>query len=278
MKSNLLKIKFFFPEIPSEIKDKRRFVDLLMEIMRRDKSIKYAGYLKEKDLYNDLFQHIGCKDVSSYKPISTREKEKIKKTIYTTIKKCHQFLPHPDLPIFIFIYPWFPTKDDSFLFKGVTALAAYYTIHIFIDFDSYTQESLKQTIAHEWSHLVFYRNNPQHQYTLVDHMITEGLAEVFREEIVGGKASPWASSLDKEKAQKIFKTLKQKLNTKSKKIYQKVFFGDKDYKRWTGYSIGYRLVKGFREKYPKLSWEEIMKIKPRHISSVAMNKKNKAQQ
>jgi uncharacterized protein YjaZ len=248
-----------------------------MEIMQRDGNIKYAGYLKEKDLYNDLFHHIGCKDVSSYKPISTRKKEDIKKTIRATIKKCHQSLPHPDLPIFIFIYPWFPTKNDSDLFKGVTALAAYYTIHIFIDLDSYTQESLKQTIVHEWNHLVFYRYNSQFKYTLINHMIMEGLAEVFREELIGGKISPWASSLTKEKARKNLKALRQKLNTKSRKMYQKVFFGDKKYKRWTGYSIGYRLVKDFREKHPKISWEEIMKIKPRDISNLATGKM-KAQQ
>ena len=50
MKSNLVEIKFFFPKISAEAKNKREFVELLMEAMRKDKSIKYAGYLKEKDL------------------------------------------------------------------------------------------------------------------------------------------------------------------------------------------------------------------------------------
>jgi uncharacterized protein YjaZ len=49
------------------------------------------------------------------------------------------------------------------------------------------------------------------------------------------------------------------------KIYREVFFGSKKYKRWTGYSIGYWLIKKFRIMNPNINWEEIIKIKPEHI-------------
>ena len=58
------------------------------------------------------------------------------------------------------------------------------------------------------------------------------------------------------------------------KIYREVFFGNKEYKRWTGYSIGYRLVKEFRKKYPNISWGEIIKMRQKDI--LVTIKKNRA--
>ncbi|MBI2514663.1 hypothetical protein HYV91_00520 [Candidatus Wolfebacteria bacterium] len=273
MQSNLVKIKFHFPNLSRKIRNKREVVDLLMEAMQRNGDIKYAGYLKEKDLHKDLLRHIGSGDITLYSSLSVKQKKAIEKTIYGTIKKCHKTLPHPDLPIFAFVYPWFPKTNDRALFGGIMALAAYYTIHLFVDLSAYTQKSLKQTIAHEWNHLVFYRHHPARQYTLCDHIIMEGFAEAFREEMMGGKPAPWALALTKKEAKKQLGLLKKRLNTKGVKIYREVFFGNKKYKRWTGYSIGYWLIKEFRKRHPKLSWEEIIKTKPENILLEAVIKR-----
>ena len=236
-----------------------------MESIRKDGTIKYAGYLKEKDLRDDLLRHVGDQDVSLYKSLSGKKKEAIEKDVLAAVKKCYSALPHPNPPIFVFIYPWFPRAEDDVSLGGSTALAMYYTMHLFVNLNSYTQASLKETIAHEWNHLVFYRHHPESQHTLRAHMVMEGLAEVFREEVMGGKPAPWALALTKEEAQKQFLTLRAKLNIKGMKIYREVFFGSKKYKRWTGYSIGYRLIKDFRKKHPRLSWEEMIKMKPENI-------------
>ena len=273
MQSDLVKIKFRFPTLSRKIKNKQELVDLLMGAMRKDGSIKYAGYLKAKDLRRDLMRQIGSAGLGQYRNLLAKEKQTIEKNIYAAAKKCHKTLPHPDLPIFAFVYPWFPETNDRALFGGTTAFAVYYTIHLFVDLNAYTQTALKQTITHEWSHLVFYRHHLERQYTLRAHMIMEGLAEIFREEVMGGKPSPWALALTKKEAQKQFELLKQKLNAKGMRIHREVFFGNKKYRRWTGYSIGYRLAKEFRKKYPKLSWEEIIKTKPEDILEIVIKKR-----
>jgi len=272
MHSSLVKIKFHFPNVSRETKSKHEFVNFLLESMRRNGDIKYAGYLKEKDLQKDLIQHIGDWDPTQYKPPSIKQKQVIEKTIRAAVRKCNKALPHPDLPIFVFVYPWFPEADDRILFGGDTALAAYYTMHLFVDLTAYTQASLEQTIAHEWNHLVFYRYHLERQYTLCAHMVMEGFAEVFREEVMGGKPAPWALALTGKEARKQFAVLKRKLNTTGTKTYREVFFGSEKYKRWTGYSVGYRLAKEFRKKYRKLSWEEMMKIKPEDITKKVIKK------
>lgn len=273
MHSNLIKIKFYFPNISRKIEDKRELVDLLMEAMQRNGDIKYAGYSKEKDLRKDLLRHMGDGNIALYRSLSVKQRQAIEKIIYAAVKKCHKTLPHPDLPVFAFVYPWFPDADSRILFGGTTALATYYTMHLFVDLSAYTQTSLKQTIAHEWNHLVFYRHHPERQHTLLAHMIMEGFAEVFREEVLGGKHAPWSLALTRKEALKQFELFKQCLNVKGMRIYREVFLGSRKYKRWTGYSIGYRLIKEFRKEHLKLSWGEMIKIKPEDIIEAVIRKR-----
>ena len=164
------------------------------------------------------------------------------------------------------MYPWFPNIKNRALFQGVNAFAVYYTLHLFIDLNSYTGDSLQQTIAHEWNHLVFYRYHIEQDYPLYTRMIMEGLAEIFREETMCGNISPWTSALTKTEAETQLQSFNTKLLArKGMKIYREVFWGSKKYKRWVGYSIGYWLAKKFRKLNPKLSWEEIIKTKPEDI-------------
>jgi uncharacterized protein YjaZ len=265
MSSDSIKIRFYFPDMLQRTKSKRNLAWLIMKEMRKDGGVNYAGYLKEKDLQGLLRLHIDSNNSTHYKPLSAKQKLVIKKIIREIGKKCHKSLPHPDLPIFVFVYPWFPNDDDRTLFEGIMAFAIHHTIHLFIDCGTYTQTSLRETIAHEWNHLVFYQYHPEQDYSLRTHIIMEGFAEVFREEAVGGKPAPWALALTRKEAREQLALLQQHLNTKGMKIYREVFYGDKKYKRWTGYSIGYRLIKEFRKKYPKLSWKKIIKTKPEDI-------------
>jgi uncharacterized protein YjaZ len=270
----MVKIKFYFPSQLRlrKAKNKREFVALIMESMHKEGTIKYAGYLKEKDLREDLLRHLGDKDINLYKSPSSKQKQAIEKDVRVAVKKCYSVLPHPNPPIFVFIYPWFPNADDNISLGGITALAAYYTMHLFVNLNSYARTSLEETIAHEWNHLVFYRHHPEGQPTLRAHMAMEGLAEVFGEEVMGGRPAPWAVALTGKEAQRQFTALRAKLNVKGMKTYREVFLGSKKYKRWTGYSIGYRLVSEFRKKHPKFSWEEMMKMKPENILETKIKK------
>ena len=168
----MIKVRFYFPDT-SRIKDRNDLVDILMWTMRKDGGIKYAGYLREQELRKDLLRHIGTRGLFRYEPLSAGKKRIMDRDIRAAVKKCQTTLPHPDLPIFVFVYPWFPSRSERAKFEGISALAAYYTIHLFIEPDSYTRLSLKKTIAHEWSHLVFYRYNPKHRYTLGEHILME---------------------------------------------------------------------------------------------------------
>ena len=122
------------------------------------------------------------------------------------------------------------------------------------------KRALVETMVHECSHLYVLDNNQWK--TILDSLISEGIAEIFREEIVGGKPAPWTKALTEKQAKEVLKKLKseRKLSKKVEEMHQELFFGSKDYKMWTGYSLGYQIVKKFRKKYPEMKWKEIMKM------------------
>lgn len=273
MKSNLIEVKFFFPKLSRDIKSKREFVELLLEKMRKGGNIKYAGYLKEKDLYKDLLKHIGKGDINQYKPLSTKQKQIIEKTILATVQKCHKKLPVPTKN-FVFVFPWFPTKNDE-VFKGSFGFAAYSCVlHIFISPQIFTKESLADSIAHELNHTIsfYYHFDRYGKWSLLDSIMNEGLAENFRDDVLNKKSAPWAVALTKKEAFMALESIHPLLHSKNNHIRQKILFGDTKYKRWTGYSIGYWLVKEFKKKHTNLSWLEIIKTKPEDILEAVIKK------
>jgi len=261
MKLASAKIQFCFPEITHVLRDKRELVKSILKTMRENGSIDYAGYLKDGDLYKDLLKKIGDVNIRKYQPLNIKQKNYITKVINSTLAKCYRNISDIKNPIFIFVFPWLPSSKDKKTFKGVNAIAPYKTtIHLFISPYSFTRSSLMETIAHEFSHLVFYKYQKAKEYTLFEHIVMEGIAENFREEIIGGKPAAWAVALKKIDAMRIFISLKPLLNSKSVQIRKRVLLGNGKYSRWTGYSIGYWLVKEFREKHPKINWKDIMQM------------------
>ena len=276
MQSDLLKIKFYFPKISHWIKNKQELVDLIIKKMCKDKSIKYAGYSTKKGLRKGLLQHIGQGDTSQYRKLSTKEKETIKRTVHATIQKCDKKLPIPTKN-FIFVFPWFPTKEDV-AFEGSFGFAAYSCVlHIFIAPDIFTQKSLANSVAHEINHTIsfYYHFDRYNKWSLLDYIVNEGLAENFREEVLHTSSAPCAVALTRKEAFEILISIRPLLHSKKSVICQNILFGNAKYKQWTGYSIGYWLVKEFRKKNKKLPWKEVIKIKPEDIlEAVEKNRRN----
>jgi len=273
MKSKLIEIKLYFPKISKKNTNKQMLVDLIMEAMQKDGSIEYAGYLKKKDLRADLLKHIGNGDITQYNPLSTKQKKIIKKTIFSIANKCNKKLPIP-IKNFVFVFPWFPGKDDQ-VFKGSFGFAAYSCVlHLFISPQKFTPESLSDSLAHELNHTVsFYHHFDRYgNWSLLDHITNEGLAENFREEILKNKPSQWSISLTKKDSFKILKEIEPLLHSKDHHLHKEILFGNTKYKRWTGYSIGYWLIKEFRKKNKKLSWEDTIKMEPKDILKSVLKK------
>jgi uncharacterized protein YjaZ len=257
---NKIHINFFFPK-KSKIIKLDNFIERIINEIKDKNLINYSGYINNEELYENLLINIGDKNIENYKNISLFRKHKINKYIIEAIKKCNKKIIIPN-DLFIFVFPWFPTKEENDNFNGLMANTPYISvIHLFISIKKFNKKSIFETIAHEVNHSLFYYYHKKdiNNYTLLDNIIIEGLAENFREEVIGGKPAPWSISLSKKEAFQNFEKIKNLLNSKDKKIIQEVLFGYNKYKKWAGYSMGYWIIKEFRENNSNIKWEEIMK-------------------
>ncbi len=258
MNKDLSQIEFYFPS--GEFKDKKEIADSIVSLIKENESVGYSGYADVDSLKQGLLDHIGDGSVEQYKEISEGQKMEIEKIISETIEKCNEKLPVPTKN-FIFVHPYLTTKDDK-VFDGVMGVAVYSCVfHLFVNLDQYSKKSIENTVAHELNHTIYYYHHYDdfNNYTLLDEVLLEGLAENFREEYFDPEVSKWAGALTKDQAFDVLKESKDILESRDQKVIKEFLFGNDKYQRWTGYSVGYWLVKNYIERNPELSWDEIMK-------------------
>jgi uncharacterized protein YjaZ len=109
---------------------------------------------------------------------------------------------------------------------------------------------LKHTLAHELHHTMRWRD-PGYGITLVDALITEGLADCFDLEVFGGESPPWSRALSDEEFNRMIKKAQGELHNK-KYDHSSWFYGNSNMgiPRWTGYSLGYKMIRDYLQKHP----------------------------
>lgn len=232
----------------------------------------YAGFQTKRYLRNSLLFHaFGTqKELNTYDFSPLKDSAKgILSRMGEALKKACKCLPSKArTKIYVFPTSQSFTREKMFGVDGFTPYRN--TVNIYVhpkpkDKKLFFQE-IKWTIAHEYNHAVRSQFFPiSHASTLLDALVDEGLAENFRMQTIGGKISPWAGSLQRKKAEKVFQKIKPLLQSTSYKIYREVFFADKKYSLWAGYAIGYQIVKSFLQKLPVVRWTEIIKFPSQEI-------------
>src|SRR3989338_2244375 len=244
--------------------DKNELLDCLLREIE-DSDSGYAGFSTKEKLNNYLRGAVfDMADDNNHQYSFTLDEVRIIKTITKAIKKCSDLLPGGITSIFVF--PTFSqfVKEEMSGTTGYTPWPD--TILIFINpANLRCDKALSETVGHEFNHTVFLRDKKC--TTLLNSIIFEGLAEHFREQIIGGDRASWTKIFELNKAKVIFSEVKlaNLLQSTDLKIRRGIFFGNEKYIRWTGYAIGYYIVKSFLENNPSLSWKEIMTKQPKEI-------------
>jgi uncharacterized protein YjaZ len=234
--------------------------EAMSEYIPDDENTGYAGYLEREQLVQYLEQKFSKIDKHQIflRSLDKAEQKRIQNLIEENINACSRVLESTAV-VSVYIFPWIGGSYDAD-FEGVTGYTPYTdTIHLYINLDRYSDKSLVETLSHEFHHAVFMRS---HEYSskLIESMVFEGLADNFRESVIGGEPSPWSIALSEEEARQELRKLGPLLEDESFDLYEKVFFGSDEYVRWTGYSIGYRIVEAYLQKHPQYSWKALTEI------------------
>jgi uncharacterized protein YjaZ len=99
---------------------------------------------------------------------------------------------------------------------------------------------LKSTLAHELNHVTRWRRLG-YKETLLESIISDGLADHFDIAINGGSPRPWDIALSNDDCEKYLALAKSVWND-GQYDHPRWYFGTSDIPRWTGYSLGYKLV------------------------------------
>ena len=125
-----------------------------------------------------------------------------------------------------------------------------------LDLKSMSILRFKEMLAHELGHAARWGKNDEWMNTLFDGMISEGIATYFGTEFAKNNSEKQfftRAILERsdEENERILNELRGNLDDKNYD-YQTIFFtGNDKLPRWSGYSLGYYLVKKYLEKTHK---------------------------
>jgi uncharacterized protein YjaZ len=134
-----------------------------------------------------------------------------------------------------------------------------YTAHIifisinpnFHNLDKTISNEIKGTLAHELHHCARMKTIG-YGTSLLQALITEGLADHFDLEVNGTEPKPWSIAIQGGKLEEIRKIAEKSFNDSTYNHFN-WFFGSKDLgiPKWAGYSIGFDIVKNYLIKIGK---------------------------
>jgi uncharacterized protein YjaZ len=135
--------------------------------------------------------------------------------------------------------------------------------NITISFQPTPQASLSQimtlwlprTLAHEVNHSVRILAGPGYGTTLLQQIISEGLSSAFDLAAFPGPPNPWDRAISPGQECALWKKAQPVLGAAG--LFGQWMFGGAGIPHWTGFTIGYDIVTGYRRHHPDVSWSAI---------------------
>lgn len=133
------------------------------------------------------------------------------------------------------------------------------------NFNKTISDEISRTLAHELHHAIRWQN-PGYGKTLLEAMITEGLADHFDIELTNTKPQLWDTALTEKQLINFSKRAQQEYHNRNYN-HQEWFFGSKEkgIPKWTGYALGFKLVKDYLKRNPDKKASELYSIKAEEI-------------
>jgi uncharacterized protein YjaZ len=114
-------------------------------------------------------------------------------------------------------------------------------------------------VAHEAHHAARWRG-PGYGTTLLEALVTEGLADHFAIERLGVPVPPWSNAVAREETARYIEEARPHFDSSSYG-HSRWFFGtDPALPRWVGYTLGFRLVEAYQQENPGASAAELVHI------------------
>jgi Predicted Zn-dependent protease (DUF2268) len=127
------------------------------------------------------------------------------------------------------------------------------TVEIYVDpaFPGLAQllpERLPPLVAHELHHAKRFRG-PGYGSTLLEAMVSEGLADHFSIELLSAPVPPWSDAFPSDETARRLEVARPEFDSTSYDHDRWFFDASPQIPRWTGYTLGFRLVDAYQAKH-----------------------------
>ncbi|MDQ5931699.1 MAG: hypothetical protein QG607_400 [Patescibacteria group bacterium] len=165
------------------------------------------------------------------------------------------------------IFSYNPVETIPHLgFGGYTPDA--HTVQISVDMDNAElvcalDEELVHTLLHEFHHAMRLRS-VGYGDTLVEALVTEGLADHFSVEATGGAPSLWTQGFSNEELEALLVCARAEFD-KTDYSHEDWFFGGNGLPKWGGYALGYFIVGKYLAEHPGVTAASLCNVEAREI-------------
>ncbi len=160
----------------------------------------------------------------------------------------------PDVSIFVFPIDQTNRKIER-EYRGRSGLAFYNKLFLFLSKDV-KRGDIHSLFLHEYHHVCRLSSvtKPEEEFTIMDTIIMEGLAEnAVREKLGDHAVSDWTKLYEPYQCERFYQRiiLPQKDVTRDSLKFSQIMFGTGFYPKMLGYSVGYHIVKTIMQKTGK---------------------------
>jgi hypothetical protein len=201
--------------------------------------------------------------------------------VETALVRSADVLPRPDLMArVILMLGDGQSRVLTELMQGVTgvSLGSQTTLLFFWPVPHWS-EILAYTACHEYIHLVrnylFPRSmvggrmvyvKSEESDTLLDAMLTEGMADAFAQEIYPERLPRWVTELSREDESAVWPQVHRRLEITDPTEIRRYLFGDSDrVPLWSGHAIGHAIVQSYLDNHPSMRPASLVGLQARTI-------------
>ncbi|MCH1625884.1 DUF2268 domain-containing protein [Ferdinandcohnia quinoae] len=233
---------------------------------------KLTTYFPMESSEREIYQYLRVHGM--YKPHKEGEEAPLKllpENIWRVVKKEEDRLKRewngPSIPIFIFPVDEYNRKIRK-EFNGKSGLAFKDKLFLFFSSNNSVDE-IKAVFTHEYNHVCRLTkiNKSEDNYTLLDSIIIEGLAENAVSEQCGpDQVAGWTKYYTENQVDRLWKNIIEPNQSifKSERKHDELLYGMGFYPKMVGYCAGYYLVKRYMEKH-RLECKDLFKIPSENI-------------
>ncbi|TRZ55648.1 hypothetical protein D4Q76_00090 [archaeon] len=189
-------------------------------------------------------------------------KRRIMKVARESIKIIKKKIPIPDVDIAFYDNPEYTIPHLGI--GGYAQTPGLLLISLnpkFKQFERTIRDEILRTLVHELYHCIRMKT-VGYGDTLLEAMITEGLADHFELEVTNKKPQKWDTSLTAKQFGIMKKKSVKEFNSK-KYNHEEWFFGSNERRipKWAGYTIGFNLVGNYLKKHPDKKPSQLFAVK-----------------